>query len=133
MVGSKEVAWTIGDLLDSIALTQSLSLSTSTTNNQSTNDVNSRVWIVLDPVMISTSGHSLIQESARQALIDNVFSKVHLLTPNKLEAEALLGRKLQSRQDVGQGARDLLKMGIQTVYIKGCHQFGSAQQDTASA
>lgn len=81
----------------------------------------SKVWVVLDPVMISTSGHRLLEEDAQQAMVDALFPHVDLLTPNKYEAEALLGRKLESTSDVEQGARDLLAMGATAVLIKGGH------------
>ena len=79
------------------------------------------VWVVLDPVMISTSGHRLIQEDAQQAMVQKLFPYVDLITPNKYEAEALLGRPLDSTADVEQGARDLLAMGARAVLIKGGH------------
>eukprot|EP00977_Amphora_coffeiformis_P027589 scaffold34622_cov162-Amphora_coffeaeformis.AAC.7 len=79
------------------------------------------VWVVLDPVMISTSGHRLIEQDAQQAMISELFPYVDLLTPNRYEAEALLGRTLTSTADVEQGARDLLKMGATAVLIKGGH------------
>ena len=84
-------------------------------------DGSRRIWVVLDPVMISTSGHRLIQEDAQQAMINMLFPYVDLLTPNKYEAEALLGRTLTSTADVEQGARDLLAMGARAVLIKGGH------------
>ena len=77
--------------------------------------------IVVDPVMISTSGHRLIDTDAQKAMIELVFPYAHILTPNKYEAEALLGRKLKSPQDVEKGANDLLKMGLRSVLIKGGH------------
>jgi hydroxymethylpyrimidine/phosphomethylpyrimidine kinase len=52
---------------------------------------------------------------SKQALIDSVFPKVHLLTPNKLEAEALLNRKLQTRQDLERDVCDMLRIGVQAV------------------
>ena len=80
------------------------------------------VWIVLDPVMISTSGHRLMDEGAQQTLIDELFPHVHVLTPNLLEAEALLGRTLETEADVEQGARELQAMGVPNVLIKGGHR-----------
>jgi hydroxymethylpyrimidine kinase/phosphomethylpyrimidine kinase/thiamine-phosphate diphosphorylase len=79
------------------------------------------VWIVLDPVMIATSGARLIEQDAQQAMVNLLFPHVDLVTPNKYEAEALLGRTLDSTADVEQGARDLLAMGVRAVLIKGGH------------
>ena len=87
------------------------------------------VWVVLDPVMISTSGHRLIQQDAQEAMIRDLFPYVDLLTPNKYEAEALLGRTLTSTADVEQGARDLLALGVRAVLIKGGH---TTEEENAS-
>jgi len=53
--------------------------------------------------------------------VECVFPYADVLTPNKYEAEALLHRKLTCPEDVEQGARDLLAMGVQSVLIKGGH------------
>ena len=82
---------------------------------------NGPVCIVMDPVMISTSGHRLIEQDAQQAMVDSLFPLVHLVTPNKFETEALLGRTVATYKDVEQAARDLLAMGARSVLIKGGH------------
>lgn len=79
------------------------------------------VKIVVDPVMISTSGHRLIDEETQKVMMECVFPYAHVLTPNKYEAEALLGRKLASVSDIEQAARDILQMGVHSVLIKGGH------------
>ena len=92
-----------------------------------------RPWVVLDPVMISTSGSRLIEPEAQQAMVDHIFPFVDVLTPNKFEAEALLGRTLDTAQDVQDGARDLLAMGVRAVLIKGGHTAkGSDDNDVSS-
>ena len=80
-----------------------------------------KIWVVLDPVMISTSGHRLIEEEASQAMVKHIFPFVDVLTPNLFEAEALVGRKMSTVEEVEQGARDLLAMGVPAVLIKGGH------------
>jgi len=50
--------------------------------------------VVLDPVMVSTSGHRLLQADAHAALVDELFPLATALTPNLPEAEALLGHPL---------------------------------------
>jgi hydroxymethylpyrimidine kinase/phosphomethylpyrimidine kinase len=62
-----------------------------------------RPWIVCDPVMISTSGSALISAEAKRTMIEEIFPHVDVLTPNKFEAEELLGKKLQTFADVEQG------------------------------
>jgi hydroxymethylpyrimidine kinase / phosphomethylpyrimidine kinase / thiamine-phosphate diphosphorylase len=93
------------------------------------------VWVVLDPVMISTSGSRLMEEDAQQAMVNELFPYIDLLTPNKFEAEALLGssRKLSSRQDVEQAARDLLNLNslLPAVLIKGGHTLTNKEETYA--
>ena len=83
--------------------------------------VGEKPWIVVDPVMISTSGYALIDEKAKAAMIQYVFPFADVLTPNKYEAEALLGKTLNTPKEVEQGAKDLLAMGVKSVLIKGGH------------
>ena len=54
--------------------------------------------------MISTSGSKLIDDEAKEAIIQHIFPFVDLVTPNKFEAEELLGGDaFQSMNDVEQG------------------------------
>ena len=78
-------------------------------------------FVVCDPVMISTSGHKLINDEAKAAMIEHVFPHADVLTPNKFEAEELLGRELTSPKDVEEGAEELLALGVKSVLIKGGH------------
>ena len=90
-------------------------------------------FVVFDPVMISTSGHKLIQDDAKTAMIEKVFPFVDILTPNKFEAEELLGRKLNTPQEVEQGARDILNMGVKSVLIKGGHSLAEGMEGKGAA
>lgn len=94
---------------------------------------NPKPWVVLDPVMISTSGHRLIDDSTKDAMMQHLFPLTDVLTPNKYEAEALLDRSLSTPEDVEQGARDLLAMGVQSVLIKGGHTLDEGSVDEASS
>lgn len=86
-------------------------------------------WVVLDPVMISTSGSRLIEPDAQQAIIDHLFPLVDIITPNKFEAEALLGgRSLDTLSSIEQAARDLLELGVRSVLIKGGHATTDSDQ-----
>lgn len=116
MLGSHELAETVGDFLKNV---------TSSTTIQ-------KPWVVLDPVMISTSGHKLIDDDATKAMIQCVFPYTDVLTPNKFEAEALLQRKLTTLDDVEQGARDLLNMGVRSVLIKGGHNLEEGNEEGSS-
>jgi len=61
------------------------------------------VFVVLDPVMVATSGARLIEDEAKEAIIEHLFPLVDIITPNKFEAEELLGRKLNTAYDVQEG------------------------------
>ncbi|KAL9188736.1 hypothetical protein ACHAXT_007114 [Thalassiosira profunda] len=89
--------------------------------------------VVVDPVMISTSGHKLIDDGAKTAMIEKVFPYADCVTPNKFEAEELLGRKLQSPADVEEGAKEILAMGPGSVLIKGGHSLLEEQGVEAPA
>ena len=96
-----------------------------------------KVWVVVDPVMISTSGSKLLDDDAVEAMIEHVFPYADVITPNKFEAEALLGRKLLTTTDIEEGAKELLKMGCRSVLIKGGHTLieepsSSSSSDSAS-
>ena len=105
MLGTTELAEEVGEWISKL-------------RNGNNNEV---PLIVVDPVMISTSGHRLIDEDAKAAIIEKVFPYADLVTPNKFEAEELLGRKLTTPQDVETGAREILAMGPKAVLIKGGH------------
>eukprot|EP00569_Conticribra_weissflogii_P006999 CAMPEP_0171337412 /NCGR_PEP_ID=MMETSP0878-20121228/6672_1 /TAXON_ID=67004 /ORGANISM="Thalassiosira weissflogii, Strain CCMP1336" /LENGTH=638 /DNA_ID=CAMNT_0011839031 /DNA_START=1 /DNA_END=1917 /DNA_ORIENTATION=- len=83
--------------------------------------------VVVDPVMISTSGHKLIDDDAKAKMIQKVFPNTDLVTPNKFEAEELLGRRLLTPDDIETGAREILRMGPKAVLIKGGHSFVEEQ------
>lgn len=78
--------------------------------------------LVVDPVMISTSGARLIEQSAVSALVEMLFPRALLVTPNLHEAEALTGRSIRCDADVGKAASEILEMGPQAVLIKGGHR-----------
>jgi len=111
MLASRALALEVGDFLRDLLEAQGEDLQ----------GRQEKPFVVLDPVMISTSGHKLIQDDAKAAMIQNVFPFVDIATPNKFEAEELLGRKLNTPQEVEQGARDILNMGVKSVLIKGGH------------
>ena len=77
--------------------------------------------VVLDPVMVATSGAKLLQDDALQALRDRLLPACTLLTPNLPEAELLLGRRIDSRPAMHEAARDLRAMGAEAVLLKGGH------------
>ncbi len=77
--------------------------------------------IVLDPVMVATSGSRLIAEDAARCLVDTLFPLACVITPNLPEAEALVGSKLDTPQSVERAARALSELTPGAVLIKGGH------------
>ena len=63
--------------------------------------------IVLDPVMVATSGHRLIEESAIRVLTEELLPLARVITPNIPEAEILAGIEIRSQQDLPAVARAL--------------------------
>ena len=63
--------------------------------------------IVLDPVMVSTSGHRLIEDSAVEVLQWELLPMARVITPNVPEAEVLAGRSIKSGEDFPSVARTL--------------------------
>lgn len=85
--------------------------------------------LVLDPVMVATSGDSLIDEGAQEALEELLFPRTTLLTPNLQEAERLVGEELDS---VGKVIAAAKKLGetCSAVLVKGAHSEGAGQEIT---
>ena len=78
--------------------------------------------LVVDPVMVAKSGDRLLREDAVQALIQQLLPLATVLTPNLPEAEVLIGRAIETDEDVRQAARDIVDLGPRTVVMKGGHR-----------
>ncbi len=85
--------------------------------------------VVLDPVMIATSGAVLIGEDAVSVLVRELFPKAVVITPNLDEAALLVGRPLGNEADMEAAARQLLEMGARAVLVKGGHLSGDIVSD----
>lgn len=77
--------------------------------------------IVLDPVMVSTSGHILMEDSAQYALVNVLMPLARVITPNLPEAEVLLGRKIKGYDDMKRAAHELSFGGRVSVMLKAGH------------
>ena len=82
--------------------------------------------IVVDPVMVATSGDLLIKKNAVAALRSRLLPLATVVTPNIPEAEELTGMPLRSSEDIEQAARLIVAMGAKAVVIKGGHLEGPA-------
>lgn len=77
--------------------------------------------IVLDPVMVATSGARLLEDSALEALRTRLLPLATLITPNTPEAELLIGRRILNADDAEHAAAILLDRGAGAVLLKGGH------------
>jgi hydroxymethylpyrimidine/phosphomethylpyrimidine kinase len=86
--------------------------------------------IVLDPVLVSSSGGLLLDDEGRIALTRVLMPRATLVTPNVPEAAALLGEPLALDEAglVGQGQR-LLALGSRAILLKGGHSEGAEAVD----
>lgn len=85
--------------------------------------------IVLDPVMIATSGAALIAPDAVAAMRELLFPKAALITPNLPELVALIGRPLASTQDLIDAAGELSEATGAAVLAKGGHMVSDGDED----
>ena len=74
--------------------------------------------VVLDPVMVATSGDLLLQDDAIEAIRCQVFPVTELITPNIHEARVLTGKELNTQDSIRDAGRQLHKMGARNVLIK---------------
>ncbi len=82
--------------------------------------------LVVDPVMVATSGDLLIRRDAVASLRRRMIPLATVVTPNLPEAEELTGMELSTDRDLEEAARRILAMGARTVVIKGGHRKGPA-------
>lgn len=85
--------------------------------------------VVLDPVMVATSGDSLVTGDAIEAMKEYLFPAVSLITPNIPEAQLLLGRSIRNTDELRSGARDLVDNHKVAVLLKAGHLTGQEVQD----
>lgn len=85
--------------------------------------------VVLDPVMVATSGDRLIVPETAQALVKELFPLCTVITPNLDEAALLLGRSIDGIPELDAAVADLLAMGAPSVLLKGGHLNGDVVMD----
>jgi len=78
---------------------------------------------VVDPVMVSTSGHSLIEGDGVKALITELLPLARVVTPNIPEAEELTSMTIRSEAEMQLAAAAICGLGARAVLIKGGHLF----------
>lgn len=86
--------------------------------------------VVVDPVMISKSGHALLEADAVCALREQILPLADLITPNLPEAAALLECPVaETEKDVCRQGEALMEKGIKGVLMKGGHMIGAESTD----
>ena len=82
--------------------------------------------IVVDPVMVATSGAKLISDDAADILKEELFPLASVLTPNIPEAEELIGRKITSAEEMIDAAKEISEKYHCAVLCKGGHNLNDA-------
>ncbi len=82
--------------------------------------------LVVDPVLVASTGERLMADDGLEAFRQQMLPLATVLTPNLLEAEALLGHPIASWDDVREAARELVAMGAESVVVTGGHREGPA-------
>jgi len=77
--------------------------------------------VVVDPVMISTSGNMLSEESFVDTIKKELISKAYIITPNIHEAYMLTGEKIETIDEMKKACKKIYEMGSKYILIKGGH------------
>ena len=85
--------------------------------------------IVLDPVIVSTSGHRLLSVEAQEVIKEKLLPISELVTPNIPEMETLTNMPLSSFEEKEKAANYLLSLGAKAVLLKGGHEEGEVKTD----
>lgn len=85
--------------------------------------------IVLDPVMVSSSGHRLLSVEAQEVIKQKLLPMATLITPNLPEMEALTGLPLSTYKEKEKAARCLMNSGAKAILLKGGHEEGDVKTD----
>lgn len=82
--------------------------------------------IVVDPVMVSTSGSRLLNEDAQEAVVNKLFALADVITPNIPEAEVLSGMSIHTKQDMSEAAKKIFPNIKGSVLLKRGHAIEDA-------
>lgn len=91
--------------------------------------------LVLDPVMISKSGYSLLKPESKSALIKKLIPLAYVITPNVPEALEIISEvtsekvEIKTIEDMEFAAREIYKLGCKNVFLKGGHMEGNTAVD----
>jgi hydroxymethylpyrimidine/phosphomethylpyrimidine kinase len=85
--------------------------------------------LVVDPVLVSTTGHRLLEDDALVAYRERLLPHARVITPNLAEAAALVGGELHTLADARGAAHELVACGAQVVVVTGGHLDGDRAID----
>ncbi|WP_024614508.1 bifunctional hydroxymethylpyrimidine kinase/phosphomethylpyrimidine kinase [Clostridium sp. Ade.TY] len=91
--------------------------------------------LVLDPVMISKSGYSLLKPESKSALIKKLIPLAYVITPNVPEALEIISEvtsekvEIKTIEDMEFAAKEIYKLGCKNVFLKGGHMEGNTAVD----
>ena len=85
--------------------------------------------LIVDPVMVSESGDSLLEDEAVNSYIKELIPISILVTPNILEAEKISNYKILSEDNLVQSGKKIIELGAKNVLIKGGHFHGKYSED----
>ena len=85
--------------------------------------------IILDPVIVSTSGHRLLSVDAQEIIKEKLLPLSTLITPNSPEMQALTSMSLSTLADKTSAAQHLINYGAKAILLKGGHEEGNTKTD----
>jgi hydroxymethylpyrimidine/phosphomethylpyrimidine kinase len=88
-----------------------------------------RIPLVVDPVLVATSGNTLLESAAIETYTEDLFSLASLITPNLDEAGRLFGRKIRDRKSMRHAGKELEKKFRTRILLKGGHLAGENAVD----
>ena len=77
--------------------------------------------VVVDPVIVSTSGRRLLDADGLEAIRTKLLPRARCVTPNRMEAELIAGRSIESLADARDAARRIVDLGTGAVVVTGGH------------
>ena len=91
--------------------------------------IDRKIPLVVDPVMVATSGDSLLRRGASKRYEKELFPLATLITPNLDEAAMFLGEKIQDRQSMQRAVEALARKYRTSILLKGGHLAGDKARD----
>lgn len=82
--------------------------------------------IVVDPVMVATSGSKLLSDDAIEVLVNELIPLADIITPNIPEAEVLSGIKITDEKSMEEASKIISKLGAKSCLLKGGHRINDA-------